>query len=358
MNAKSFFLQQRIEEEHRRMRSQLVDAPLNPGFIPIQMKGGIGDQILSIDALEYLSERYPIAVWSERSEALSYFSKKVPIQKGRIPEFTWHLDMDSVAQFVLNDGYTGMMNELLTGLFLQQKSFFYAEPQISHLIGVHPKNKFLLTKMCEERGITARSSVLWSLGFVDTVTESSVPRVRAREAEKVITVHDGYDPHGAAFVQGQSTKQWDLASWDRLVWSLKLRYPDFEVIQLGAKETSRPILATSNLIGQTTLPEAFDILSRSALHIDTDSGLVHAATRLGVPCVVLFGPTPHSFYGHPSNINLYSQKSCLGGCFHLSTDWMRECPIGLESPVCMKDIDHHQVIEVIQDNFFHPSKDL
>ena len=134
-----------------------------------------------------------------------------------------------------------------------------------------------------------------------------------------------------------------------LVRLLKLQFPDYEIIQLGTGETARVIPGTNRcLINQTTIHQAFDIISESAFHIDTDSGLAHAATALGIPAVVLFGPTPLEFYGHPQNLNILSKKSCAGNCFFLEDSWMDKCPIGYPSAKCMEDISPEMVIEQIK----------
>jgi ADP-heptose:LPS heptosyltransferase len=106
------------------------------------------------------------------------------------------------------------------------------------------------------------------------------------------------------------------------------------------------------MINKTTLPEAFDIISKSRLHIDTDSGLAHAATAMSVPVVAIFGPSPKDFYGHAQNTNLFSTKTCSGGCFHLGerwqVGWMDKCPIGYQTPRCMDDVDPAMVLSAIE----------
>src|SRR4029078_7585821 len=134
-------------------------------------------------------------------------------------------------------------------------------------------------------------------------------------------------------------------SWNLLVRRIQLAYPGLDIIQLGSK-TSRIIDGvTKCLVNKTTLTECFDILSKSKLHIDTDSGLAHAATAMGIPCVTMFGPTPPSFYGHSQNQNISRGTSCSGGCFHLTRDWMDRCPIGYDSPRCMDDISTGDVLD-------------
>lgn len=73
----------------------------------------------------------------------------------------------------------------------------------------------------------------------------------------------------------------------------------------GPGETERrmaaPVLAALpdavDLVGKLSLPEVAAVLSRAALYVGNDSGLMHIAAATGVPTLGLFGPTPASEYG-------------------------------------------------------------
>ena len=61
-----------------------------------------------------------------------------------------------------------------------------------------------------------------------------------------------------------------------------------------------PVLAALpeavDLVGQLSLPEVAAVLSRAALFVGNDSGLMHIAAATGAPTLGLFGPTPASEY--------------------------------------------------------------
>ena len=65
--------------------------------------------------------------------------------------------------------------------------------------------------------------------------------------------------------------------------------PDDAICDQLAAES--PTGTMHNLKGKTNLEEALSILSRSRLVIGADTGLVHAGEALGVPAVVILGPT-------------------------------------------------------------------
>ncbi|MFC3126872.1 glycosyltransferase family 9 protein [Pseudoroseomonas globiformis] len=70
----------------------------------------------------------------------------------------------------------------------------------------------------------------------------------------------------------------------------------------GAAEAAMaaPVLArlpgSVDLVGQLELPEAAAALSRCALFVGNDSGLMHLAAAAAVPTLGLFGPTPADEY--------------------------------------------------------------
>lgn len=161
-----------------------------------------------------------------------------------------------------------------------------------------------------------------------------------------ITVHDGYDVSNWKDIEGRSTKQWDLNHWTKLIELIKQSYPDYLIVQLGSN-TGRCIPGVhEQWLNKTKLVRAFDILKLSSLHIDGDSGLVHAATAMKVPCIVMFGPTPDYFYGYPQNLNLRA-STCSDACFWLKDDWMKNCPIGHSTPKCMDDITAEMVFRAV-----------
>lgn len=164
---------------------------------------------------------------------------------------------------------------------------------------------------------------------------------------KYITIHDGYDINYHIGIDDFSNKQWPLIYWELLIKEIKKFYPDYKIIQLGTK-TGRKIQGVDEcLLKKTTLIECFDIISYSSLHIDGDSGLVHAASRLNVPCVVMFGPTPDYFYGYDKNINLRSDY-CKDACYWINGDWMNKCPIGHKTAKCMDQLTPQRVFEAVK----------
>lgn len=104
------------------------------------------------------------------------------------------------------------------------------------------------------------------------------------------------------------------ANWDKKCWPLE----NFEALALRFQEhfkgKVRPVILGApsqrhalvplikalpnaiDLVGKTSLPTLAACLSRGALFVGNDSGLMHLAAAQGIPTLGLFGPSPHALY--------------------------------------------------------------
>jgi heptosyltransferase-2 len=91
----------------------------------------------------------------------------------------------------------------------------------------------------------------------------------------------------------------------------------------------------SVLAGETTLPALKGLLSLSSLVISNDTGAAHVSSALGVPTVVVFGPTEHV------STRPYSDSaSVVRRDVECSPCMLRDCPIDHR---CMSGVEVEDV---------------
>lgn len=188
-------------------------------------------------------------------------------------------------------------------------------------------------------------SLQWDAWF--RPTECLFPQGSDAEAEKLLT-DLGILPHalligmtpGAAY---GTAKRWPA---DRFAAAA-----DFLIDRLGAtvllfgspREASltRAIReqmrgAAIDLGGRTTLTELTGLLSRCTLLLTNDTGTMHLASALGVPCIALFGPTDPRRTGPLGTGHriLYDPAVC-------SPCRYRDCPVDHR---CMQALDIERVV--------------
>ena len=91
---------------------------------------------------------------------------------------------------------------------------------------------------------------------------------------------------------------------------------------LGEAIASRMRARSVSFIGQTTLEEFLGLLANVDLFIGNDSGAMHLAAGLGLPQVIVFGPTDEAGTG-PLNVRarLVKEPVSCSPCF------LRHCPV-------------------------------
>jgi ADP-heptose:LPS heptosyltransferase len=135
---------------------------------------------------------------------------------------------------------------------------------------------------------------------------------------------------------GQARRSWPVESVKELVSSLEAEYESFQMTIVGPKSlvTAETIQAfpnsgsVRNLIGKTDLSSVVRLMQNSDLLISNDSGLVHIAASLKLPCVVVSAHPLNADPWHLHSPNRYHPwktafrviqpevlvDNCLGSC--------------------------------------------
>jgi len=145
-------------------------------------------------------------------------------------------------------------------------------------------------------------------------------------------------------------KEMDPHHWEEL--AKLMEEAGLGVVQAGTVH-DRYIRGAFNLLGLTTPRQAISIMSRFQLVVTVDNFFMHAAHLVGIPAVVIWGPTPACIYGYPDQIHLRAAVDCdhPDGCIgpgrgHL---YPTPCPRGADH--CIDSIGseriHRAVLEAL-----------
>ena len=120
-----------------------------------------------------------------------------------------------------------------------------------------------------------------------------------------------------------SAKDWGEARWSKVLQQLGSQYPALPLVLLGSHEeharnerlTHAWLGPTANLAGRCSPRVSAAVLTRARLFAGLDSGPMHLAACVGVPCVVVFSARSLPGQWHPRpgrHTILYRRTPCFG----------------------------------------------
>jgi hypothetical protein len=307
------------------------------GFLPILITGGIGDLITFIPAIDQIIERVgPVKIFCSYPDVFRYFRPGIDrfLSNKAFPGFDFYLRTDTVPRFIFGRQFKSLP-KAIQAIYTASKIFHAGK--IGRWIDYQPFCDYELWRDAAELGWKRHTIAMGALGLERRYFDQEKffqMDLSPIDLEPFITVHDGFDVTQKS-VPYRATKTWNLRHWQELTNWIKRRYPKILIVQLGGP-TSRPIPGVDiNFSGKLRIEQSLNVLGRSRLHIDGDSGLVHAGRAMGIKSIVLFGPTPKEFFGYAENINIGPME--CGGCGWVVDTWMNKCPL-FDRPKCMDSI--------------------
>ncbi|MFA6717251.1 MAG: glycosyltransferase family 9 protein, partial [Victivallaceae bacterium] len=82
-----------------------------------------------------------------------------------------------------------------------------------------------------------------------------------------------------------STKQWPIEHWRKLLKMIQERYPELKIVQIspGQKHFDK----TTDVSGKTSFRESLRFVEQAAAVISTEGALIHSAAVYDTPCLVI-----------------------------------------------------------------------
>lgn len=312
--------------------------------------GGIGDLILALPLIQHFLEItgycIKINVYSSFPEIAKYFLPSI-IALPTIPyfrrdgnDFDYSISISDMVYFnkkpntILPPSFQHLYNNWVN-IFKDWELF----------LTTHPFNANDMAHKALRLGLRRWTLPFFSVGkeyepykFYEEIGKIECPN-------KFITIHDGFDATNHYKFE-RSTKSWSIVYWEKFVTLFKNEFPNIQVVQLGGVKHKPIKNADINLAGQLEFTKTLQYLNSSFLHIDGDSGLVHARKLFNKPSVVIFGSTNVEYFGYKENINI--APNFCGDCWWKKSDWMQNCKEKYESPKCIDSVIPEEVFKKVK----------
>lgn len=120
--------------------------------------------ILSIELVKRLSAEFQVVLYTPHDEAFRYFYKdEIPIFKV-MPLYTWHLELDTIAQFRFSDGFHGFRLKAHEDLYLRTWKVFEKYPALYRL-AKNQQKYYLICRFGQLQGWTRQTFPMRCLGY-------------------------------------------------------------------------------------------------------------------------------------------------------------------------------------------------
>lgn len=155
----------------------------------------------------------------------------------------------------------------------------------------------------EKQNIHATEVLLKPLERVAIIGPDPVPKLRLKEAEGLpkvpgerwLAIHPG---------SGSESKNWPLASWLELIRKV-LTETSWKLLVIGGEADGQKLEAIQNvltaergrILRNTALVSVAQALQQADGYVGHDSGVSHMAAAVGVPGVLLWGPSNRQIWG-------------------------------------------------------------
>ena len=274
----------------------------------VELLGGLGDVLISLDAVQALARSYPearltVLTFPPGGELLAgdgLIHEVVYAEPGRAREAVESQLAREDWDLVVSDTSYDGINALIQGSGVPRVvSNLWRSPPPDERVG----ERFL--KLLLSDGLIPPSSIAPPLLRIAPGERDPAALMLAGLARPLVFLLPD---------AGMEVKRWPEESWGSLGRALDKHLGAGIVVPVGSDEGQAGRVA--QLCGGTVLPrgklrELAASLSHADLAVGADTGPARIAAALGVPTVTLFGPSWHGRYGQPPpHANLQGHPVC------------------------------------------------
>jgi heptosyltransferase III len=196
---------------------------------------------------------------------------------------------------------------------------FPGEPELNHRFdaatGLYESEASRLGRALAELGdVGSEESANWNLGLTDRERQAATAALGTLARSPLIVCGPGTK---------MQAKDWGQDNWRALLTRLHAEYPRHSLALIGAKEDAGVSEYAAqewtgpkvNLCGKLTPRETAAVLEYADIFLGPDSGPMHLAASVGVPCVIAFSAAGLPGVWFPAGEQhqiVYHQTSCHG----------------------------------------------
>lgn len=155
-------------------------------------------------------------------------------------------------------------------------------------------------------------------------------------ADQFLSILDGRPFLAGGIGTKMQAKDWGADKWQALIRKMTLRFPNHALVFVGAKEdyelsqfAGRDWKGTAlNLCGELTPRETAAVLRRAELFVGPDSGPMHLAASLGIPCANAFSARGKPGHWYPFGAQhqvVYHKTECFDCGLEVCVEQRKKC---------------------------------
>ena len=312
----------------------------------VELLGGIGDVVIALPTIRALALTYPqacltVLTFAPGGELLLHnpLHQVVFAPKGQAKETVEKILAQKSFDIIVSDTNYDGIAEVIRASGAQVVTNLWRNPPDEQRIG----DRFL--QILLETGVIAPETIFSQKPLIEL---SSIERERVAK-----TLGAAYRP--LIFLvpdAGMPIKRWRTENFITLGIALQKQYGGTIIVPVGANQEQAIQIAqgignTAQIWQRDSLRELAAVIALADLVVGADTGIVQMAAALGVPTIILFGPSWHKRYGQPlPYLNLQGYPQCpervISNFTQQSCWYSGKCPFDWDT--CMDAITPEAVL--------------